>query len=365
MFKILVCSMLVISFSLKVSSQNLAPKYSNEFLNLGVGAEAYGLGNSVVADVNDANALYWNPAGLVGVNKWAEVSFMHSEYFAGIAKYDYLAIAHSIDENSTLGLGFIRFGVDDIPNTTQLIDNNGAINYDNISSFSAGDYAFFGSYARNLKITGMSLGGSAKIIYRQVGDFAKSWGFGLDFGLKYKRSEHFSFGLMARDITSTFNAWVFTLDEATQNVFLQTGNDIPENGLELTLPRLILAASTRYNIGSKGIYAGGELDIDVTTDGRRNTLIKMNPLSLDPHFGVKIGYKELIQVRGGISSIQQFTNVDASQYWGVQPNLGMGVGFKGFSLDYAFTRLGASDANYYTHIFSIKLRLDKPKNAEK
>ena len=116
-----------------VYAQDIAPKYSNEFLNLGVGAEAYGMGNCIVADVDDANALYWNPAGLVGVQKWAEVSFMHSEYFAGIAKYDYLAVAHAIDENSALGIGFIRFGVDDIPNTTQLIDNNGAINYDNVS----------------------------------------------------------------------------------------------------------------------------------------------------------------------------------------------------------------------------------------
>lgn len=365
MLKNLVCLTFIILSSLEVQAQNLTPKYSNEFLSLGVGAEAYGMGNAVVADVDDANALYWNPAGLVGVKKWAEVSFMHSEYFAGIAKYDYLAVAHAIDDKSALGLGFIRFGVDDIPNTTQLIDNNGAINYDNISSFSAGDYAFIGSYARTLKIPGLSLGGSAKVIYRQVGDFAKSWGFGLDLGLKYKRNEHLSLGVMARDISSTFNAWVFTLDESTQNVFLQTGNEIPENGLEITLPRLILAASTRYSLGSKGIYAGGELDIDITTDGRRNTLIKMNPFSLDPHFGVKIGFKELVQVRGGISSIQQFSNIDESQYWGMQPNLGLGVGFKGFSLDYAFTRLGASDANYYTHIFSIKLRLAKPKNAEK
>jgi hypothetical protein len=42
------------------------------------------------------------------LRKWAEVSFMHSEYFAGIAKYDYLAVAHSIDENSTLGLGIYK-----------------------------------------------------------------------------------------------------------------------------------------------------------------------------------------------------------------------------------------------------------------
>ena len=204
---------------------------------------------------------------------------------------------------------------------------------DNVSSFSAGDYAFFGSYARKLKVPGLSMGGSAKVIYRQVGDFAKSWGFGLDAGLKYKRNEHFTFGLMARDVTSTFNAWVFTLDEQTQNIFLQTGNEIPQNGLELTLPRLIIAASTQYNLGSKGLYAGGEIDIDITTDGKRNTLLKLNPFSLDPHCGIKIGFKDLVQVRGGISSIQQFSNVDSSQYWGMQPNLGLGIGFKGFSLD--------------------------------
>ena len=346
-------------------SQDLAPKYSNEFLSLGVGAEAYGMGNAVVAQVDNVNAIYWNPAGLVDVKKWAEVSFMHSEYFAGIAKYDYFALAHAIDENSTLAIGFIRFGVDDIPNTTQLIDNNGVINYDNVSSFSAGDYAFLGSYARKMNIPGMSIGGTAKVIYRKVGDFAKSWGFGLDAGLKYRMNEHFSFGLLARDVTSTFNAWVFSLDEQTQNVFLQTGNEIPQNGLELTLPRFIFAASTQYDLGKKGIYIGGEIDLDVTTDGQRNTIVKFDPLSIDPHFGIKAGFKQLFEVRGGISNIQQFSNLDNSTFWGVQPNLGLGVSFRGFSLDYAFTRLGASDANYYTHIFSIKLSLDKPKNGQK
>jgi hypothetical protein len=219
---------------------------------------------------------------------------------AGIHKIDYTTLVNAGVPLSSLNSSnfqifgkenqiplFIEDGGDEIMDTGDFIlfyaeGNDGAINYDNVSSFSAGDYAFFGSYARNLKVPGLSLGGSAKVIYRKVGDFATSWGFGLDAGLKYKRNEHFTFGLMARDVTSTFNAWVFTLDEQTQNIFLQTGNDIPQNGLELTLPRLILAASTRYNLGSKGMYAGGEVDIDVTTDGKRNTLVKLNPFSLNP-----------------------------------------------------------------------------------
>lgn len=350
---------------LNAQETTIAPKYSNEFLSLGVGAEAFGMGNAVVANTANANSIFWNPAGLTGVNKWAEVSFMHSEYFAGIAKYDYLGIAHSIDDKSALGFAAIRFGVDDIPNTTQLIDNNGVINYDNVTSFTAGDYAFMLSYARKLKVPGLSLGGTSKVIYRKVGDFAKSFGFGIDAGIQYHLAKHWKFGLMAKDVSSTFNAWVFNLDDATRNVYINTGNAIPQNGLELTLPRIILAAAGNFDIGSKGLNAGGEVNFDFTTDGKRNVLVSGNTISIDPHAGLFFGFKELVKVRMGISNVQQFTNLDDSKYWGIQPNIGMGLAFKGFSLDYAFTRLGASEANYYTHIFSVRLRLDKPKNAVK
>ena len=70
-----------------------APKYSNEFLTIGVGARSLGMGYSHVAAVNDVTAGYWNPAGLLGVRGDLQVGAMHSEYFAGIAKYDYIAIA--------------------------------------------------------------------------------------------------------------------------------------------------------------------------------------------------------------------------------------------------------------------------------
>lgn len=342
-----------------------APKYSNEFLSLGVGADAFGMGNAVVSTTAGANATYWNPAGLVNTNKWLEVSFMHSEYFAGIAKYDFLGVAHQIDEKSAFGFSAIRFGVDDIPNTTQLIDNNGVINYDNISRFSAGDYAFIGSYARRLGVEGLSFGGSIKVVYRQVGDFAKSYGFGLDAGLQYHLGKNWKFGFMARDVSSTFNAWVFDLSPEVQNTFINTGNAIPENGLEITLPRFILAAGGSFDIGEKGFKAGGEINLSATTDGRRNTLISAKPFSIDPNVGAFVGFRDLVKVRGGISNIQRFTDMDDQQTWGLQPHLGMGLTFKGFTLDYAFTRLGAAEANYYTHIFSVKLRLDKPQNAKK
>ncbi|HNH66391.1 MAG TPA: hypothetical protein PLB72_06070, partial [Bacteroidia bacterium] len=74
-----------------------APKYSNEFLNLGVGGRALGMGGAQVSQVNDVTAGYWNPAGLVRSRGDIQLAFMHNEYFAGIAKYDYLALTAPID----------------------------------------------------------------------------------------------------------------------------------------------------------------------------------------------------------------------------------------------------------------------------
>ncbi len=346
-------------------SSTVAPKYSNDFLSIGLGADALGMANAVVAQTGSVNSGYWNPAGLTAVDKWLEVGLMHSEYFAGIAKYDYLGLAHSLDDKSTIGFTAIRFAVDDIPNTTQLLDNNGYIDYDRITTFTAADYAFMLSYARKTKIEGLSVGGNFKVIYRKVGDFAKSWGFGLDGGLQYTTKKKWKFGLLARDVTSTFNAWVFTLDEETKEVFLATGNALPENGLELTLPRLILAGYKKFDLGKKGFYASAELDLDVTTDGKRNTLLRSGVFSLDPHLGVEIGFKNYVALRAGVLNMQYVKEFDDSQHLNVQPNIGIGLNFKSFYLDYAFTDIGDASVALYSHVISLRLKLNKPNSAAK
>lgn len=348
-----------------VYSQKIAPKYSNEFLQIGVGADALGNGNAVVAQTSGVNSGYWNPAGLTAVNQWLDVAAMHSSYFGGIAKYDYLGLAHQIDKKSSAGLSLIRFAVDDIPNTTQLIDNEGRIDYDKITTFTAADYAFIGSYARKMRPIGLSVGGSVKVVYRKIGDFAKSWGFGFDFGAQYEYSKKIKFGLVVRDATSTFNAWIFDLDEKTKEVFTLTGNELPQNGLELTLPRILVGVNRKVNIGEKGLTFSGEVDLDVTTDGKRNTLIRTGLISVDPHVGISFGYKDLVQLRGGISNIQQQTALNSIQSWTLQPNVGVGIHLKNTYIDYAFTKVGAQESALYTHIVSLRLILKKPTNAVK
>jgi hypothetical protein len=351
-----------ISFAQEESpSETVAPKYSNEFLSIGVGADALGQANAVVAQSDNVSSGYWNPAGLTKVDKWLEVGLMHSEYFAGIAKYDYLGLAHTIDDKSAIGFTAIRFAIDDIPNTTQLIDNNGNLDYDNISTFTAADYGFLLSYARKMRPEGLSLGGTFKVVHRKVGDFAKSWGFGLDFGLQYETKNRWQFGLMARDVTSTFNAWVFTLDSETQEVFINTGNEIPENGLELTLPRIILAGYKKFDLGQKGFYTSAELDIDITTDGKRNSVVRTDVISMDPHLGIQVGFKNYVSLRAGISNLQYVKNFDDTEKLNLQPNIGVGLNFKSFYLDYAFTDIGDASVALYSHVVSLRVKLNKPK----
>ncbi|MEM9982244.1 MAG: hypothetical protein AAF734_07095, partial [Bacteroidota bacterium] len=176
----------IIGFISLLSQSLLAqntPKYSNEFLNIGVGARALGMASAQTAVANDVTAGYWNPAGLLNIEDKYQGTLMHAEYFAGIAQYDYLAFATPVDSNSHIGVSIIRFGVDDIPDTRFLYDINGAINYNNITFFSSADYAFLLSYARRSNlIKGLQLGANFKIVHRQAGDFATAWGFGLDAG---------------------------------------------------------------------------------------------------------------------------------------------------------------------------------------
>ncbi|MDD2634635.1 MAG: PorV/PorQ family protein [Bacteroidales bacterium] len=341
---------IIIIFAANSLFAQVAPKYSNEFLAIGVGGRALGMGNSVVASVNDISSVYWNPAGLTKLEKQIEIGAMHSEYFAGIAKFDFIGASYKIDKQSAVGLSMIRFGVDDIPNTLDLIDSDGNIRYDRISSFSVADYAFLFSYARILPIDGLSVGGNVKLIRRNAGDFANAWGFGFDIAAMYD-IKNWHFGANLRDATSTFNAWRFSQD-LLRDVFEATGNEVPENGLELTLPRLILGAGYNFNISEKfNLYT--EIGLNTTSDGKRNTLLKTNLVSVDPSMGIEIGYSDIVFARAGVNNFQQIPEFDGTNDFSWQPNIGIGIKYFGFRLDYALTDIGNQSIALYSHIFSL------------
>jgi len=336
------------------AGQASTPKYSNEFLSIGVGARSLGMSNAQVSVADNVTAGYWNPAGLLDIDSQYQFELMHASLFAGIANFDYAGFATPIDSSNHLGFSIIRFAVDDIPDTRFLYDANGALNYNNISFFSAADYAFIFSFARRVK--SLKLGANFKVVHRTVGDFANAWGFGLDAGAQLD-VQKWRFGLMLRDITGTFNAWSHN-PELVIDIYSQTGNQIPENTLEITLPKLILGVS-RYLDLTDHFTLLAAIDFDFTFDGERNVPISSEAVSIDPHLGLEIDYKEIIYLRGGIGNIQQIKDFDGSKSTIAQANFGVGFLIKKVQIDYALTDMGDQSDALYSHVFSVRASIDK------
>jgi hypothetical protein len=363
--------LLLVALSLSLSSLAQFRKYSNEFLNIGAGARGLAMGSAQVASVSDATAGYWNPAGLMAVKDKPQVAVMHAEYFAGIGKYDYASIAIPTTGNKrVLGITALRFAVDDIMNTLFLVEPDGSINYNNIQAFSSADYAFVISLAQKLKETenkNLQFGVNAKIIHRSVGSFAKAWGFGIDAGVQWRKNG-WQLGLAGRDITTTFNTWSFTFTEREKQALYLTNNDIPVKSTELTAPRLVAGAARDLRI-SKKVNLLAEANLDFTFDGRRNTVISSNPISIDPKLGLEANINQVFYLRAGITNFQKALKdgdtTNQKRVWIYQPSAGAGFRLQNVKIDYAFTNLANQSNPLYTHVFSLQLDLVSEKKQKK
>jgi len=335
-------------------------KYSNDFLAIGVGAKWMGMGSIGSASCNDVGAAYWNPSGLIGLQSKYQIEALHASYFAGMASYNHIALGYKPDSTSAMAFSIIRFGVDDIPNTTDLIDENGNINYDRLKTFSIADYAFLFSYAKTTPIPHLWVGGNAKLIYRNVGEFASAWGFGLDASARYQLNK-WLFGATVKDITTTFNLWSFNSKALEITAVDSTYNTAPKNNLEITLPRLILGIARTFKL-NENINLTAETDFDFTFDGKRNTLISGKPTSIDPHFGLEVGYRNIVFVRVGANNIQRNSGFSGSNELTLQPSLGVGIKFRSINIDYAMTNAGSQGYSRYSNIFSIRWSFDSFKH---
>jgi len=145
------------------------------FLSVDVGARAVGMGSAYVSVVEDATAMYWNPAGLSRV-KGNEAVFSHSQWVADI-KMSYAGIAVNLGDFGSVGVSGQFETMDEMERTTILEpDGTGEM-------FGAGSYAFGLSYARNLTDR-FSIGMSAKFIHEQIFHSTAN-GAALDIGVLF------------------------------------------------------------------------------------------------------------------------------------------------------------------------------------
>lgn len=326
-------------------------KYSNEFLKVGVGARAAGLGNAHVATAEGATAGYWNPAALITAPDYPQLVLMHSEYFASVAKYDYGAVAFPLREGRRLALSFIRLGIDDIPNTLRFYDGN-SYDFSRITKFSVADMALYVSYAQPLGDSSLSVGGTVKVIHRVLGPFATAWGFGVDAGILYRRGP-WRIGAALYDATSTFNAWTFNT-EAFEEAFLLTGNALPQNSIEWTRPSMRVGVGVLLWQGKK-VSLQPMLDVVAFTDGPRNTLVVGRPLSLDVATGMEARYKDWVALRVGATTFQRLRRWDGKSYLSFYPTAGIGFRVWHFGIDYALANFTGFSQGLYSHLISLRM----------
>mgnify|MGYP001577440056 FL=1 len=306
-------------------------KYAGEFLAIGVGGRALGLGGAYTALANDATAGYWNPGALVRIN-YPEITLMHDERFGGLFNYDFASVALPYGPDVSLGISLIRLGVDNIPDTRNAgIDANGnplpadqwqnfvRLNNDKITYFSSADWAMYFTYSKKVD-EAFSYGANVKFVRRSLGDHSAT-GIGFDIGLLYSPFTDFYLGVNAQDVTTTLVSW-------------STGRN------ELISPTIKLG--TAYFFDMLGGRFAPTVDVDIRFENRRfASIAHIGPISFDPHVGLEYELGGLAALRLGYNDVKQVS-------------FGAGVHLRRLDIDYSFARVQNRELGD-THRISLRL----------
>ncbi len=285
-------------------------QYAGEFLSLGMGARALGMGGAFVAVADDSSATYWNPAGLA-LLEHGEGSFMHAYTFKGLVKVDTLSFAYPINEKyGTVSAGLLRVGVDDIKETEWDDPDDPNRRPQIKSTFNWADMGIFISYARKL-FGGINIGLSTKILRQGGGDWHGS-GYGFDVGIMYSPTDNLTFATNFQDIHSRVNWDTGASDRFPMNVKLGAAYTIPCPSIESRLTAAFDADIKKHNYDYSAQLSSGSLSFDL-------------------HYGAEFVYRNTLAIRAGA-----YRSHFAA---------GAGVHIKMFLIDYAFqthTDLGGS-----------------------
>lgn len=305
-----------------ITHQAMAGKYAGEFLRIGVGSRALGMGGAFVALADDGTASYWNPAGL-GNMTHHQLHFGHVQMFNNLAHHHFANLTLKLSTRLGIGISWLRLAIDDIPRYGELIGTRydrflnpdlrstgrpegffGDLEDAVLLSFGKSfdfDLTVGGGFRPLLLPTRLSLGLSYKYISEKL-DRAEGRGQGLDLGVKisflgkilnnHRVQRNFSMGINFQDITGTTILW---------NTTYQTRDQIPQN--------LLIGVSYSERLS----WLNSQITFSM---GRDNSCQSSN------HYGGELNFSDIFSLRVGIND-KNFT-------------AGTGLHLVYFSVDYAF-----------------------------
>lgn len=230
---------LIIAFALFLVSGTLsAGRYAGDFMMIGAGVKALGMGGAFAALANDGSAIYWNSGGLAQI-KDSEVSAMHAFLYNNLASYDHISYVQPLPNDVSIAFNVTRLSVNDIPyfaekyligtNVDQRI-NDSSFHLPGVPDghFRSTDDLYQFAFAKNIKFGAnmgwqffevpfeLGLGGNVKFIKRQIRDNLGT-GTGLDLGLKLRTDMSvifdqdelgdLHFGMNFQDVAGTTISW--------------------------------------------------------------------------------------------------------------------------------------------------------------
>ena len=277
---------------------------ASDFLNIGIGAQAAGMGGAYSSVSEGVLSSYWNPAGLTSLNE-SEVIFGHFLWFQDIS-LEHASGAHNLNDRTSLAASITYL-------------NYGTIEGYNSSGNPTGDitaYDFAGALSVGFKLNEQfSAGLTGKLISQKLDDINGST-FAVDLGAKY--------------LGDRFNVAA---------VVSNLGMKMKFNSVEENLPLTVKFGASTYLLNQRLLTA-----IDLEKQIYGNSIVR---------HGFEYNFNGQYFLRSGYN----FYPSEDVRALGTGINLGAGVILNQIELDYAFT-IREKYASEDLHRFSILFRFN-------
>ena len=281
---------------------------TGQFLKLGAGARAEGLGEAYSAAADDASAVYWNPAALSQVGD-VSATFMHAALLADIS-YEYLGYGQRLGNSGVLGLGVQYLSMPVFHETDQSGFETGA-------GFSPGDMGVTLAYSFPLGEK-YSAGVSGKYIRSKIDKTASTFASDL--------------GILARPFGNDLRLSFVVQNLGGSLKFEQKSDPLPLN----------VKAGGSLPVAKDWLV---NLDVNFPRDNRVYAALGTEyrlKYDEDSGFAGRLGFNTRT-----LGDIGGFSGISA----------GAGIDHKQFRLDYAFLPFGALGM---THRISVTVGFGKP-----
>jgi len=310
---------------------------SAKFLSIGIGPRANAMGSAFTSVVNDASALYWNPAGAANLTDY-EAMFTHMNLFKDLdISLSYAAIVIPTESWGNFGVSVTTLDYGTMDVTTEYFPEGTG------EKFSASSYAFGLSYARNITedfTAGITIKYISELIFNSSAN-----GFAFDVGTIFNTP---FYGIKFSSIITNFGP---KLQMTGEDLLIRHDSDPTRNGNNATVDAYY--KTDKFELPLK-LQIGLSKDFQFLENQRLTVAVDATHANDNAEY-INVGgelalFDELFFLRGGYKALFLKDSQEGLTL-GVGLNYALGVFSIGF--DYAF-----QEYNYLgdTHSFGVRLK---------